>query len=417
MRSGISSGIKVGHFNNPENDQRALQGQIAQQQYQSNALAMQTQQDTLQRSDQIRQAVSQIDPNAPDWVHQVQSVRRLYGDVGGALKMGERLTSLDEASQKKALHEADMLSRDARGVNNQSTYDALIARHPGAARNFGTEYDPANVQEIVFGALDAGEYANQLNSDRSHKLAEIGETQPYPLPVVAQQIAVANAKRPENTTNIKLGTEDTEWQKALVNEFVLARDEASAAEGQIMSLRQLQKMAPTAGIGLSAPTKVQLGKWLGRFGIDPAVVGIDNMTEAEAFIAVAEKLVLDVMATQKGPQTNEDRNAIRATIANLGNTPKGAAFMLRSAIAVRERQIKKAAIFRAHKSQTGSLEGAYEAWTDYQSIMPLMGRKLSEETNLPVFYTDWYERTQEANPRMTQKQIDEIWGIKNRRQE
>lgn len=166
--------------------------------------------------------------------------------------------------------------------------------------------------------------------------------------------------------------------------------------------------------GSLEPAKQALAKFGRGFGIDTS--GLANVSAGEGFNAIAQRVVLGVKASQKGPQTDQDENTIRATVANLGNTKAGNQFIMDSARALNNRKIARADFFEKYmEDNKGSLKGANRAWAKFKRDTPMVSSVMKTPQGLPVFYYKFEQAVRNANPDATQGEILRAWREANKR--
>lgn len=153
-----------------------------------------------------------------------------------------------------------------------------------------------------------------------------------------------------------------------------------------------------------------LGSTANMLGV-PMPKGFESrVTTGQAFEGLMGNILAEKLAAQKGPQTDKDADRMAQTLATLKNTPQAKIFLLDAAIALANRDIKKADFYRnwrANPANKGSIAGAEKAWNEKISKVPLFG--VNKNSNLPVFYDQFMDAAKQANPGMTNEEIEAQW--------
>ena len=305
-----------------------IQGQQAEQQY--NMLRMQAQAQEMQRASQARNALAGLDPNSPDYFNQAAqatqsidpSMAAGYAQQGQARKLAD--LSLDakqlDIVGKRAKAAAQLFNPAV--VTDEASWQAAMARGEQLGLNVprGTPYSAEAVKALQLGALDVKDQLAQQNADRTAKQNAIGKTEPFPEAVARQKADIARSGRTEvayNSNGEK--EEDKAYGKTLVKEFEEVRGRADNAATELQALNMLKSIdVDTSAI---EPAKAWVSKYAEALGFNPQNIGLETATNAQAFVGIANKLILTVMQAQKGPQTENDAKRIEKTVASLGNTP------------------------------------------------------------------------------------------------
>jgi hypothetical protein len=230
---------------------------------------------------------------------------------------------------------------------------------------------------------------------------------------------VERARRPVKETSplvsVTTGGDKKESEKLAelrVQRFDEIQQAAIAAEQQIESVNQIKAIDLDTGLGIE--TRGQIAKvWDSLGGDGKALTGVDP-SDVEKFKAVATKQVLDIMSTQKGPQTDQDAARIEKAVANLGNTKEANDFIMDSAIAIANRKIEQAAFMERYLEANGSLKGADTQWRDFKVRTPMVSDVVKNpETGAPVFFYQFREKM--ANRNYSDQDIIEAWRRMNAR--
>jgi hypothetical protein len=202
-----------------------------------------------------------------------------------------------------------------------------------------------------------------------------------------------------------------ELAKGQAKQVTLIGEQADAAIDSNQSLSVLENIDIETG-GLE-PAKLALAKYASAFGLDGTKIA--NVAGGEAFNAEAERLVLSVKASQKGPQTEGDQVTIRQTVASLGNTKAGNQFIIDSARALNNRRIGRKDFYDKFLESTGGRfrnddgVNADASWSEFKRNTPMVSAKQRTPEGLPVFYYKFEEAVRDANPDASRGEILEAW--------
>lgn len=234
-----------------------------------------------------------------------------------------------------------------------------------------------------------------------------------------QEAVLASITKPQTTVTV--GSGDTAFAKELAKgqakNVATVREEADAAIDANQSLSILENI--DVNTGALEPAKQGLAAFANAFGLDSSKLA--SVSAGEAFNAEAQRLVLSVKATQKGPQTDKDEATIRKTVANLGNTQQGNQFIINSARAMNNRKIGRKDFYDNFLEESGGKfrneDGttADAAWSKFKRNTPMVSSKLRTPEGLPVFFFKFEEVVRSANPDATKAEILEAWRAADKR--
>lgn len=275
-----------------------------------------------------------------------------------------------------------------------------------------TSGDPGQFQQAQqsIGGVIQSSLASGLQRPGQKKSQIILEAERlHPGDIRAQHEYVRKARfKPSSVTHISMGGKSEE-QKALAKNRVAKlgqiQEKAEVAQNNIYSLDRLD--AIDVSTGRATPMKQALAAWGKSFGIDTSRLA--NVAGGDAFTAEAGRVVLNVMAAQKGPQTESDMRQIRTTVSGLEKDPRANKFINDSARAMSRRAIEQRDFHENYLNQNKTLEGASKAWNDYKRGTPMVSSKLKDPNGLPVFYFRFYDRVRAANPGATDDEILSSW--------
>ena len=238
-----------------------------------------------------------------------------------------------------------------------------------------------------------------------------------------QQLKLRGASKPETNITNTIEAEQagmTQEQKALatgrVERFTAIQARALEAQEQNDGLDKLDKIQAEQGFGVQ--TRASMAAMFNSFGVDGNdLMGVDP-ANVQAYNAVGKKLVLDVMATQKGPQTKEDQAIIAQTIPRIETEEGANEFIKGSMKAINFRKIEMAEFYEIYLQEYRTLAGDREtgrlsadrAWAEYKRTTPLLSDNIQNpETGLPMFFHEFKAKLLERNPTATDQQAINAW--------
>ena len=126
--------------------------------------------------------------------------------------------------------------------------------------------------------------------------------------------------------------------------------------------------------GTGEEFKANLSKALRRIGVSQEILdsmGFQNAGNVEAFRSIASKALLDTLASQNGPQTDDDARRAAQVWAQLGNTKEGNLWVNQYARNIARRKMDRARFIQKYtREHDGDLWGAEMAWEDQLAKMP-----------------------------------------------
>jgi hypothetical protein len=188
------------------------------------------------------------------------------------------------------------------------------------------------------------------------------------------------------------------------------QQQAISAESEIESINQIRAIDLSTGLGVE--TRGQIAKvWNAIGGDGEALTGV-NPADVEKFKAVATKQVLDIMATQKGPQTDQDALRIEKAVAGIGNTKEANNFVMDAATSIANRKIEQAAFMEQYLEANQTMKGADSAWRDFKVRTPMVSDVIKDpNTGSPVFFYQFKEKMKARN--YSDQDIVEAWRRMN----
>ena len=265
----------------------------------------------------------------------------------------------------------------------------VYQQDPDLARKMavGTFMASGGKRADLVGAKEGAEYSNFYWDDDGNPHAFNKQTEQYER---IQSQAPRGKASPQ--TIVKLGGEGrSEEQKALAKSRVKRYEEiqgsAEQAESELNSVQQLRAIDLETGFGTEE--KAQLAKAINFLGGDGESLLSVDISNVEKFNAVVQKQLKDAMATEKGPQTDQDAARISKTLSQLGNTTEGNKFIMSSMEALGRRRIEQENFWTDYleDSEGNTLKGVDKAWRQYKNRTPMFSDVVrNPETNNPMFF-------------------------------
>ena len=226
-------------------------------------------------------------------------------------------------------------------------------------------------------------------------------------PKFQKEFAKQMEKQGAGTTVVIGGaSEQKELGKLRVQNYAGLQARALTAQNQLASLDILDSI--DVRTGKLEPLKQSMAAWGESFGMNTKRLA--NVSAGEAYTAESGKMVLNVMASQKGPQTKDDMIQIRTTISGLGNTEEANQFINSSARAISLRTLEERDFKQEWLQEKDTLDGADKAWNDRKRGTPMIAKNLKTPEGLPMFYFQFKQYLIEKNPDMTEDRVRQLWN-------
>jgi hypothetical protein len=401
----------------PQVGSRLAQGAQSFSQLQNQQLLRQQAEQQAQREQRRLELVGQNTPEsqallAREFPEQAQNIAAAQKAQLEALSLPEqnRIKSVVVgAAEIQGLNPADQLRRledrrgrlIAQGLPTQDTDEVIGLINNGQIDEANAMIDQAVNLGRNIGELEAPTAAQTTSLQKNLVAAGLEPGTPE------FQAAVIKGMKKAPLVQIGGGVkeEQKELAKLRAQDLKSLRAKGDEAEQQITSLDVLDNI--DVSTGSAEPMKQAIASFAEGLGIDAS--SLANVAAGEAFTAEAGKVVLRVMATQKGPQTDNDRKNIAKTISRLGNRPEANVFINDSARGIARRTIEQRDFFNDWLDQNESLKGAASAWNKQKRDIPMVSRFVKTPEGLPVFFFRFRDRVQEANPNASFADIKEAW--------
>jgi hypothetical protein len=199
--------------------------------------------------------------------------------------------------------------------------------------------------------------------------------------------------------------ESKELAKLRVKRFGSIQEAADNATTLLDNLNQLDAIDVTTGA--LEPAKVAIAAIAEGFGIDAS--SIANATTAQAFNAVSTKLVNEILNAATGPQTDQDADRARKTIASLGDTPGAATFKNNSLRSLALRQVEQRDFIAEQLDKDKNLSESNKEWREFKRKTPSLSSIVKGPDGLPVFFFQFKNSAQTARPGISDQEIIDAW--------
>ena len=278
-------------------------------------------------------------------------------------------------------------------TDNTEGFIRLLEEDPNQAyRHVSSEVDKG----IALGHIKAGAKSDVLSDEAFQQQMDLR----------------AAGKSTTSISNTVSNAGNTQEAKALadsrVDRYTSIQDKALTAEEQNIGLSQLGSIDIQTGFG--EETKAQAAAIFNAFGVDGDDLLGTNVAGAQSFNSVAGKLVLDVMATQKGPQTDADQARIAKTLPLITNEGLANQFNMNALMGLNFRRIEMAEFYDNFLEEKETLKGVDRAWAKFKAETPMLSDNVKNpETGLPMFFHEFKAKLIERNPGATSEQVINAW--------
>ncbi len=211
------------------------------------------------------------------------------------------------------------------------------------------------------------------------------------------------------------GTEVEALAKSRVKRFEGLLESADNAIDQDEQLSQLSQINTETGFGVQARGTLAAAI-NGIFGEDVGdnFFNVDS-SAIQAYNALSNKMVNSELNKAKGPQTEGDAKRARDTIANITNEQQANAFIIASLRATNARKIEQAAFYQNILETEGTLKNADKEWASFKRKTPMLSTTIKHAgSNLPMFYNEFKQQAQAANPTISDQLVIDMWRDLNK---
>ncbi len=324
---------------------------------------------------------------------------RVRSVVTGALE----LSSIPSVAGRIALLERRQKDNARAGLDSRETNEVLALYREGRE---------GEASELINRTVGLGQQLGFVPADAKPTIREgVGpDGQPGFFAVTPTGAQVIPGASPAVKAPLVTIAGEQSEQKALGNLRVKRLDElqtrAQDAREQLASLDVLDAL--DVRTGKAEPVKLAIASFAESFGVDASALA--DVPAGQIFTSESAKLLLRVLSTQKGPQTDADRRFIATTLTTLGNAPEANEFIQRSARAQFERTVEEEKFMADYLAQNDTLDGARREWNKFKSNVPFVSQFAKDNERLPVFYFQFREAVADANPGISDAEIQNAWS-------
>ena len=293
---------------------------------------------------------------------------------------------------QKAMQQGYIKPEEAGAINDGYMYRL--------AAETGVKFPGATAESSPYGKINPGDYTPE-------SIGKFNQTGDYSTLVPREKSPLVQITNSPNQKG--LTEEQKQLAKDRVGRYTGIQDAALLADEQNVGLTQLENMDVNTGFGEQG--KAQIARVIDGLGGDGSALLNVDPAKVEAMNAVTGKLVLDVMSTQKGPQTDADQARIAKTLPNISNQALSNKFNINALKALNFRKIEMAEFYRNYlEGNNGTLKGADSAWNAYKQKTPLLSDSVKNpKTGLPMFFHEFKSGLVAKNPGATDQQVIEAW--------
>jgi hypothetical protein len=311
-------------------------------------------------------------------------------------------TAQKSAAAGKSMAEADKIfwetSRNELASipdNNQAAYQAwanrIVERAPWTAKMLPPILTPQTKQQLLMtadAALPKGEVQDIRGGTaviNPYTGQQIGTT----IKDVYDPITIARAGAPKTSiTNVQEKAEAGEYGKFLQKSYEEIRDRANRGRRFLPNLELASKTLERGlETGFGAEFKKDAQRVLVGLGLntDEAKANVEN---AELFQTVVKNQVLQRLADQKGPQTDQDALRAEQTIAGFDKSTDVNKFLIAFDKAVTKQDLAQEKFYRDWRVKNKTFDGAEDAWLSgpgNKSVFddPTLKKFVGGESNVP----------------------------------
>jgi hypothetical protein len=233
----------------------------------------------------------------------------------------------------------------------------------------------------------------------------------------AAKIFLAKYQRenPGTQVTIDMGKSATEGrtqlEKGYANKILDVGEKAELARENQASVNTMRNLNNAIETGKLAEAKSELKAWAEAVGVN--VGDMTDVTNSQAFRAQSNKIVLQYMQAQKGPQTESDMKQIRTTVAKLGNTKEANTFLLNAMEAQNQRTIEQDEFYSDWvtdpENEGKPLSQSIRDWNKHIRDVPMVSSSIQTEQGQPMFFYEFERRAKETYPDITREDIVDMW--------
>jgi hypothetical protein len=400
--SSIAMGYKPIQIQDPLNRMASMmQIESGQQGQQLNALKIREAEQGIENRNMLRG----LDPNDPDYVNKIIRFDPALG-LEIQAKQNAAKTSGLQATGLELKNFTDSMSQYRNALDMVRTPEQLLAWQDAIHKDpitgsklasMGMPYDNVKQQLLAElqkpGGFEAALTQSKLGATKFAELQttanapttamkefEYGQTNPA---FAANQFMLKRAGAPSSQVYIPPSEKAEQIGRGqfLIKNYEEVSNAARLAAKTLPAIdTNLSLLNQGFKTGFTAETQKGAASILSALGVPEAT---RYATNAQVFKANLNDIVLQKQLEQKGVQTAADTEMIRATGAQLGNTPQANEFLLNVAKAQQKQTIEKRNFYDKWYQQNKTYDGAENAWFNGQG-----GQSLFERPELKKYNVD-----------------------------
>ncbi|CAM0102203.1 hypothetical protein PODOV084v1_p0047 [Vibrio phage 340E47.2] len=215
------------------------------------------------------------------------------------------------------------------------------------------------------------------------------------------------------TINLPSNKGDTEEQKQLAknraNKYQTIQESAVSAESELFAISRLKQVDADIDTGFGLEFRADLARTINAFGGDGNKLLSVDPAKVQEFNSVAMRQVLDVMASQKGPQTDQDAIRIEKTVARAANEEEANKLILGSMEALARRKIEQEQFYTNYLDANDTIKGADKQWNEFKRKTPMFSEKVQNpQTKRPMYFYE-FEELMRSRGHNNRDEIIESW--------
>lgn len=396
----------------------AFGGQQAAQQQQSNAFAMQQNQQNAKRDDEFRNALTAYLTGGSN------SLAAVYqADPERGMQVQTFQNQQNQFAAQKKVAEAKQSYAQAQGVlNSESPADYLRVLIPNAAEAWSkqsgrpssemTDDDALAMAQHV--ATTAGAAAGIVPEYTAPEAGQMGgEEVVYQVDKTTGRPRVIPGVTPrpqkplvELNTGVKAESEANKaYGKAEGEAFSAVLQRGQDAQDKAATLRAMRENPAITG-----PTqdfRAAANAFFSDLGVPLSAERVGQISNLAQYKSIQNQLVLTEQLKQKGPQTESDAKRIAESFGKTNNIQAANKLILNYQLALADREGLLAEMAEEYRTRTGTIDGWRKELREYVRDTPLAG--IDPQSNRLVFWNEFMDGMKEDNPGMSDDEIMAYW--------
>ena len=342
------------------------------------------------------------------------SMGQLIGAAGGGMQQGQRQAQQQNmlgAMQNMSMEEMQNKMAASKAATSLATQQRAAVTAMAAKLGLPANTPASIVMEKMKQQTAAGKYgapkvvadSNSSTGFSYQQITQGGTTR-----------AAGEAPKPSSGVTIHGQKLETEEAKKRGAALVSREDAVIDAANTARKTMAYNGMARTL-VSQSDSVPTEWGQIAGNIAVNAGLPMSDatraSISTGQMFQGTIGNMLAAKLNAATGPQTDNDAARLLKTLASLGNTPEAKAFLLDSSDAMARREIQKETYYEEWMAKNkGSSRGAKAAWNKKIGNIPLFG--VNPLDNRPIFFDQFEDTIQAANPAATRADIVNLWVSK-----